>query len=191
MKKPRAKSGLLFPEMALGSDNPWFTGCLAPVSAGRVKSGHLSTLELCAGAGGQALGFEKAGIDHLGLVELDKNACATLRLNRPQWRVIQADLNKFDGADFRGVDIVSGGLPCPPFSIAGKQLGREDERNLFPAMIRLVDQLRPRGVMIENVRGILDAVFRDYCQCFRNMAVCFLRWRDSRKTSVIAISGET
>ncbi len=58
--------------------------------------------------------------------------------------------------------MISGGLPCPPFSVAGKQLGKRDERNLFPAMIRLVDEVRPRAVMIENVRGFLDAVFQDY-----------------------------
>jgi len=77
-------------------------------------------------------------------------------------------LNSFDGSSFRGVDLVSGGLPCPPFSVAGKQLGKDDERNLFPAMIRLVDQIRPRAVMIENVRGFLDAVFEDYRRYVRN-----------------------
>jgi DNA (cytosine-5)-methyltransferase 1 len=116
------------------------------------------------GAGGQALGYEQAGIDHAALVELDRHACATLRLNRPEWKVIEQDLNRFSGSAFKGVDIISGGLPCPPFSIAGKQLGAKDERNLFPAMIRLVDEIRPRAVMIENVRGILDAVFEDYRQ---------------------------
>ena len=125
---------------------------------------RLTTLELCAGGGGQAIGFEQAGIDHVGLVEIDKNACATLRLNRPKWNVLEKDLNEFDGAAFVGVDIISGGLPCPPFSVAGKQLGIEDERNLFPALIRLVDQIRPRAIMIENVRGILDALFHDYRQ---------------------------
>lgn len=124
----------------------------------------LTTLELCAGAGGQALGYEQAGFEHTGLVEIDRHACATLRLNRPDWNVIEGDLTKFDGADYKGVDLISGGLPCPPFSVAGKQLGANDERNLFPEMIRLVDQIRPRGVMIENVRGILDAVFSDYRQ---------------------------
>ncbi len=124
---------------------------------------RLSTLELCAGAGGQALGLERAGIEHAGLIEIDSHACATLRLNRPKWNVIEQDLNSFTGVSaFEGVDIVSGGLPCPPFSKAGKQLGHNDERNLFPAAIDIVDQLRPRAVMIENVRGILDAVFEDY-----------------------------
>jgi DNA (cytosine-5)-methyltransferase 1 len=106
--------------------------------------------------------LEQAGIEHAGLVEIEKNACCTLRLNRPLWNVIEQDLSEFDGSPFKGVDIISGGLPCPPFSVAGKQLGTRDERNLFPAMIRLVDQVRPRAVMIENVRGILDAVFQDY-----------------------------
>ncbi len=150
----------LFPEM---TENPWFTG---PRPAEDGSSG-LTALELCAGAGGQALGYEQAGIDHVGLIELDKHACATLHLNRPGWNVIQHDLTKNDPAkfkpsDFAGVDIISGGLPCPPFSVAGKQLGKRDERNLFPAMIDLVDQLRPRAVVIENVRGILDGVFHDY-----------------------------
>src|SRR5690242_12114661 len=116
---------------------------------------RLSVLELCAGAGGQALGLEQAGIEHSGLIEIDAHACETLRLNRPLWKVMQEDLNKFrDASAFRGVDIVSGGLPCPPFSKAGKQLGENDERNLFPVAIQIVDQLRPRAVMIENVRGI-------------------------------------
>jgi DNA (cytosine-5)-methyltransferase 1 len=123
----------------------------------------ITTLELCAGAGGQALGLEQAGIDHAGLIEIDKHACATLRRNRPGWNVLEKDLTVFtDVSDFKGVDIVSGGLPCPPFSRAGGQLGEKDERNLFPAAINIIDQIRPRAVMIENVRGFLDAVFEDY-----------------------------
>ena len=128
-----------------------------------MQSSPLTTLELCAGAGGQALGLEQAGIEHAGLIEIDPFACTTLRFNRPDWNVLRGDLNTFtDAAAFKGVDIVSGGLPCPPFSKAGKQLGESDERNLFPVAIDIVDQIRPRAVMIENVRGILDAVFEDY-----------------------------
>jgi DNA (cytosine-5)-methyltransferase 1 len=126
------------------------------------RNRSLSTVELCAGAGGQALGFEQAGFEHAVLVEIDKHACATLRLNRPQWNVVEKDLKQFAGSPYKGVDLISGGLPCPPFSVAGKQLGKQDERNLFPATIRLVDEIRPKAVMIENVRGILDAVFEDY-----------------------------
>jgi len=153
-----------FPGLVGKIENPWDTRIGPKLGAPSGKTSGLTTLELCAGAGGQAIGFEQAGIDHVGLVEIDKNACATLRLNRPKWTVLQEDLNNFDGAAFVGVDIISGGLPCPPFSVAGKQLGNEDERNLFPAMIRLVDQIRPRAIMIENVRGILDALFHDYRQ---------------------------
>jgi DNA (cytosine-5)-methyltransferase 1 len=122
----------------------------------------MTCLELCAGAGGQALGLEQAGFEHAGLVEIDKHCCQTLRTNRPHWNVIEQDLRTFDSSEFRGVDLVAGGLPCPPFSVAGKQLGKNDERNLFPEAVRIVEQCRPRAVMIENVRGILDAVFEDY-----------------------------
>lgn len=157
--KRTIESPLLFPEM---SENPWLTGRDGIGHTSVRKMSGLTSLELCAGAGGQALGYEQASIEHAALVELDKHACATLRLNRPDWNVIEQDLNTFSGAPYKGVDILSGGLPCPPFSIAGKQLGTKDERNLFPAMIRLVDEVRPKAVMIENVRGILDAVFEDY-----------------------------
>lgn len=162
MRSRRTYTESLFPELVTGAENPWFTKPNAQREGDAEKRSGLVTLELCAGAGGQAIGFERAGIDHVGLVEVNKNACATLRLNRPDWNVIEKDLNEFDGSGFFGVDIISAGLPCPPFSVAGKQLGDEDERNLFPPMIRLVDQLRPKAVMIENVRGILDAIFHDY-----------------------------
>ena len=127
----------------------------------------ISSLELCAGAGGQALGLEQAGFGNEGLVEIEHHFCNTLRLNRPEWRVFEKDLREFvqhDAAPFKGIDLLAGGLPCPPFSIAGKQLGEQDERNLFPATLDLVDITRPRAVMIENVRGILGAVFEDYRQ---------------------------
>jgi DNA (cytosine-5)-methyltransferase 1 len=156
-REPRNE--FLFPEM---SENPWTTGVRKLHGSIAKTRSSLTTLELCAGAGGQALGLEQAGLEHAGLVELDPDACTTLRLNRPSWNVIEEDLNHFDGTPFKGIDIVAGGLPCPPFSVAGKQLGIRDERNLFPAMIRIVDQIRPRAVMIENVRGILEAVFQDY-----------------------------
>ncbi|HEX2973235.1 MAG TPA: DNA cytosine methyltransferase [Tepidisphaeraceae bacterium] len=122
----------------------------------------LTSVEMCAGAGGQAIGLELAGFEHEALVELDPACCATLRLNRPTWNVCEEDLNLFDGTPYQGADLLAGGLPCPPFSVAGKQLGENDERNLFPAALRIVDEVRPRAIMIENVRGFLDAVFEDY-----------------------------
>ncbi|MCK9345041.1 MAG: DNA cytosine methyltransferase [Candidatus Pacebacteria bacterium] len=121
-----------------------------------------TSLEICAGAGGQALGLEYAGFDHEALVEIEPPACATLRLNRPNWNVIEGDLRTFDGTPYKGVELLAGGVPCPPFSKAGRQLGGSDERDLFPEAIRLVDECRPQAVMLENVRGLLDAVFDDY-----------------------------
>ncbi len=124
----------------------------------------LTSVELCAGAGGQALGLESAGFDHAALVEIDKHCCATLRHNRPAWNVLEEDMRLFKerASRFSGLDLLAGGLPCPPFSVAGKQLGEDDERNLFNDAIDIIDAARPRAVMIENVRGFLDAVFHDY-----------------------------
>ena len=124
----------------------------------------LTSVELCAGAGGQALGLEKAGFGHNALVEIDKHCCATLRHNRPEWNVLEEDVRKFKerASEFAGIDLLAGGLPCPPFSVAGKQLGEKDERNLFDDALDIVDVTRPKAGMIENVRGFLDAVFSDY-----------------------------
>lgn len=128
----------------------------------RDSMSKLTSVEVCAGAGGQALGLETAGFEHLALVEIDKACCATLNFNRPHWKVIRADLRDFNGTPYRGVDLLAGGVPCPPFSIAGKQLGEADERNLFPTAIRLISEIRPRAVMIENVRGLMESAFDDY-----------------------------
>ena len=130
-------------------------------SIGKRSSG-LSCIEICAGAGGQALGLEWAGFDSLAHVEYDRYACATLRLNRPNWNVIEGDVRDFSAKEFQGVDLLAGGVPCPPFSKAGKQLGPDDERDLFPEALRLVKECLPKAVMLENVRGFLDAVFTDY-----------------------------
>ena len=122
----------------------------------------LSAVEICAGAGGQALGLERANFDSQALVEIDARCCDTLRYNRPNWNVVEGDLAAFDATPFKGIDLLAGGVPCPPFSKAGKQLGMDDERDLFPQALRLVDEARPNAVMLENVRGFLDAVFEDY-----------------------------
>lgn len=123
---------------------------------------NFTSIEICAGAGGQAIGLEQAGFEHLALVEIDLNACNTLRLNRPEWNVIQSDVKEFSAKKFKGVDLLAGGVPCPPFSIAGKQLGHEDERDLFPEALRLVKECKPKAVLLENVRGILDIKFKEY-----------------------------
>ncbi len=122
-----------------------------------------TSLEICAGAGGQAVGLEQAGYEHLALVEIEPLACATLRLNRPDWTVINQDVRLFEATPYRGqVDLLAGGVPCPPFSIAGKQLGNLDERDLFPDAIRLAQECRPKAIMLENVRGLLDPKFKEY-----------------------------
>lgn len=122
----------------------------------------LTCVEICAGAGGQALGLAMAGFSHVALVEYEADYCKVLKENRPEWNVICADVHDFDGHPYQGVDLLAGGVPCPPFSVAGKQLGKDDDRDLFPEAIRLTDEIRPRAVMLENVRGFLDSEFDDY-----------------------------
>ena len=122
----------------------------------------LTSLEICAGGGGQALGLEQAGFNHEALVEIETGACLTLQRNRPSWRVYEQDLADFSARGLRGIDLLAGGVPCPPFSKAGKQLGHKDERDLFPHALRLVEECRPRAVMLENVRGLMDKVFEGY-----------------------------
>ena len=131
----------------------------------KVLGPHFTSVELCAGAGGQALGLELAGFEHKALVEIDPKFADTLRLNRDHWNVYTQDLKVWaeeHAWKYVGVDLVAGGLPCPPFSVAGKQLGAEDERNLFPATLSIIRTIRPKAVLIENVRGFLGAVFEDY-----------------------------
>lgn len=128
----------------------------------------LTCIELCAGAGGQALGLERAGFAHLCLVDNDAHACKTLRLNRPAWHVVEQDLLHFHATLYRGVDVLAAGLPCPPFSKAGKQRGADDERDLFPQALRLIRESQPRAVMIENVPGFLDRRFDEYRAAFND-----------------------
>jgi DNA (cytosine-5)-methyltransferase 1 len=142
----------------------------------------LTSIEICAGAGGQAWGLELAKFDHLALIDNDPCACETLRRNRPEWHVVgpylsdppqrragRGDVRQWDATAWRGrVDLLAGGVPCPPFSMAGKQLGAADERDLFPAALDLVDDCEPRAVMLENVRGILAPKFDAYREQIKN-----------------------
>jgi DNA (cytosine-5)-methyltransferase 1 len=123
---------------------------------------RLTAIELCAGAGGQAIGLEAAGFDHVALIELDHWACETLRANRPDWPVIEGDIKRFSAEGYENLTLLAGGVPCPPFSVAGKQLGDLDDRDLFPAALDLVGQSKPEAILLENVRGLLGAVFSDY-----------------------------
>lgn len=129
------------------------------------NSEMLRSIEICAGAGGQALGLEQAGFTHVALVEIEASACETLRINRPRWNVVECDVHAFSAKAFAGsIDLLAGGVPCPPFSVAGKQLGADDDRDLFPEALRLVEECNPRAVMLENVKGIFYPKFREYRQ---------------------------
>ena len=125
-----------------------------------------AALELCAGGGGQAIGLEFAGFQCAAAVEIDSQACATLRLNRPEWRVIEGDIRMVNGSDFRGIELIAAGVPCPPFSIAGKQLGSRDDRDLFPEALRIVSEAKPVAVILENVPGFASAKFSNYRRDF-------------------------
>ncbi|MGE5292305.1 MAG: DNA cytosine methyltransferase [Micromonosporaceae bacterium] len=127
----------------------------------------LEAIEICAGAGGQALGLERAGFEHALAVELDDHACNTLRANRPAWKVAQGDVASpelWNPASYEGVALLAGGVPCPPFTVAGKQLGAADERDLFAWAVELCGVIRPRALLLENVRGLSTGRFAGYRQ---------------------------
>ena len=127
----------------------------------------LEVVEICAGAGGQALGLERAGFEHALAVELDTAACATLRANRPAWKVAEGDVADpalWRPSDYRGVALLAGGVPCPPFTVAGRQLGATDERDLFAWAVELCGIIRPRALLLENVRGLSTSRFSAYRQ---------------------------
>src|SRR5688500_18939101 len=116
----------------------------------------MNSIELCAGGGGQALGLHLAGFAHEALIDNDSHACETLRANkdsvggRGDWKVFESDLRLFlerHASSYTGIDLVAGGVPCPPFSVAGKQLGKDDERDLFPVAIDIVAATKPKAVM--------------------------------------------
>jgi len=125
-------------------------------------SSEFTTLELCAGAGGQALGVERAGFRHVGAIELDPWAVRTLERNRPAWEPQLGDVRDVNGAKYRGVTLLAGGVPCPPFSVAGKQLGPDDDRDLFPAAVEWISEAEPSAVMLENVPGLASPKFESY-----------------------------
>jgi DNA (cytosine-5)-methyltransferase 1 len=119
------------------------------------KNSPYTTIELFAGAGGTAIGFENAGLQHLLLNEWDKNCVETLKKNRPKWNVVGGDIAQ---VSFRGMkaDIVQGGFPCQAFSFAGKKMGFEDTRGtMFFEFARCVKEVRPKIAIGENVKGLL------------------------------------
>lgn len=136
----------------------------------------LTTVEICAGAGGQSLGLHRAGFRHTLAVELDRDAAATLERNLLRLAANEgqpkpvvaigdvADESVWRPAENRGVSLLAGGVPCPPFSIAGKQLGSSDERDLFAWAVEAAGQMEPDAVLLENVRGLSMPRFAGYRQ---------------------------
>lgn len=137
----------------------------------------LSVVEICAGAGGQSLGLHLAGFRHQLAVELDLTAAETLKTNLRRLQPgddVDALVKVGDVADeglwkpkefaAENVDLLAGGVPCPPFSVAGKQLGSADERDLFAWAVDAAGAMQPRAVLLENVRGLNDARFAGYRQ---------------------------
>lgn len=118
----------------------------------------ITSLELFSGAGGLALGLEKAGFTTLALNEFDKNACKTLRKNRPFWNVLEGDIHNIDFNSYKDkIDLLSGGFPCQAFSHSGKRLGLEDTRGtLFYEFARAIKEIQPLCFIAENVKGLLS-----------------------------------
>ena len=123
-----------------------------------IPDNEYTVLELFAGAGGLAVGLEKAGLKCVALNEIDKHACETLRNNRPNWKVLEGDIKNFNFTEYYNqVDVVTGGFPCQAFSYAGKRLGLEDARGtLFYEFARVVKEVNPPICIGENVKGLLN-----------------------------------
>lgn len=122
----------------------------------------MQTLELFAGCGGLAKGLELAGFEHAGLLEINRQACESLRMNFDSCLVHEMDVKRVDFHEFNGVDLVSGGPPCQPFSLGGLAKANNDARDMFPQAIRAISEIKPRGFMFENVKGLLRAKFAPY-----------------------------
>lgn len=130
----------------------------------------MRSVELFTGAGGLGLGISNAGFRHEAAVEWDKDACSTIRENQVRgikpivdWPLFQADVAKFDYSFIKNeIDLLAGGPPCQPFSLGGKHRGQADQRNLFPEVFRAVRTLKPKTIIIENVKGLLRESFADY-----------------------------
>lgn len=131
---------------------------------------ELTAVEVFAGAGGLALGAAEAGFQHLAVVEIDKRACETIRENQRRgnqltknWPLHEVDIRNFDYSSLRSeVDLLSAGVPCQPFSLGGKGLAHRDRRDMFSEVVRAARELRPKAILIENVKGLLRTTFKDY-----------------------------
>ena len=132
----------------------------------QIESRGLTALSLFSGGGGLDLGFERAGFEHLASFDVLDVCGATLRRSRPRWRVCSGSEGDVAGVNWQPlagqVDVVHGGPPCQPFSVAGLRRGSGDERDMWPEFTRAVIELRPAAFVAENVPGLLDRRFRPY-----------------------------
>jgi DNA (cytosine-5)-methyltransferase 1 len=136
----------------------------------RFWEGKLIAVELFAGAGGLALSASQNGFDHAALLEIDELACQTIKENKKNehrlaanWPLFEIDVRRFDYSTIsEDVDLLCAGLPCQPFSLGGKGMAHQDGRDMFSEVVRAVRELRPRAVLIENVKGLLRSTFKDY-----------------------------
>lgn len=140
----------------------------------RMMTANLSSVELFVGAGGLAQGIAHAGFEPRLVAEWNRDACQTIRENQERgfaavqaWPVIEGDVRDLTFSHFQGVDLVSGGPPCQPFSLGGKHAGHNDSRDMFPQAVRAVREVRPRAFIFENVKGLTRATFRNYFEYIR------------------------
>jgi DNA (cytosine-5)-methyltransferase 1 len=131
----------------------------------------MRSVELFAGCGGLALGVARAGFSHDIIVERDSDSVTTLNENKKRkvkhvrnWEIAQYDTRELDFRALNGVDLLSGGPPCQPFSIGGLHLGQRDPRNMWPEAIRAIRELRPKSFILENVRGLFRPAFSRYLE---------------------------
>jgi DNA (cytosine-5)-methyltransferase 1 len=167
IRSQQRKQELLSADRKSMAAPPTFGGRLDPNDLmPRIDANGLTCVSLFSGGGGLDLGFERAGFHHQALFELLDVCGETLRANRPQWKVFsgdpQGDVTSAAFTPYRGVDVVHGGPPCQPFSVAGKQAGAEDPRNMWGEFVRCVQQARPRAFIAENVVGLLDRKFESF-----------------------------
>lgn len=145
----------------------------------------MRSLEIFSGAGGLAKGLEYAGFEHSAFVEFNKHACNSLAVNFLPEKVFEGDIKDFDLYSIGDVDIVAGGPPCQPFSLAGKHQAFQDKRDMFPYAINAIEKLSPKAFVFENVKGLLRPSFADYFRyiilrlTYPSMTVKpHIRWQD-------------
>lgn len=130
----------------------------------------MRSVELFAGAGGLGIGISEAGFTHEAVLEKDRHACETIRQNQRlevdpvvNWPLHETDVRGFDYSGLsEGLDLIAGGPPCQPFSLGGRHRGRDDERDMFPEMVRAIRELKPRAIIVENVKGLMRQSFAKY-----------------------------